>query len=456
MASGQNGGGDLRAMKARWDAAHDFDPRDPMVGLGRQELCGPVLERRTVLRLLAASGALTAAHLLPGLGATPARAQAAPGGTLRAGWSGVGELRTIDPAQINQVLLFQISSNVLSGLTHIDPKLVAQGDLAHDWEVNADGTEYTFNLREGVTFHNGDPFTADDVIFTWQRSRDPQKSIHSRVVENIKDIEKLGDNKVKIILGAPQASLLVKTLERSSGRAMTIVCKSALEKMGNSEYGLKAVGTGPFKVTEHQLGQGMTLERFEKYYDPERPKLDKVIIIPILDPEPFAAALESGDIQISGGNPIPPELIDRFKQNPDLVVSNVPGPGFQGVFMNPWRDPFKVADFSKPVDELKKEPGFMVRLAIAKAIDRDQFIRQGQFGYGVPAFGTINPAMGFYYDESIGDKSEQRTDIEAAKKLMADAGHPDGDGVPTLRMLCTPSTKRDCLVIANMLKQNLG
>ncbi len=124
--------------------------------------------------------------------------------------------------------------------------------------------------------------------------------------------------------------------------------------------------------------------------------------------------------------------------------------------MNPWREPFKVSDFSKPVEELKKEPGFMVRLAIAKAIDRDQFIQQGQFGYGVPAYGTINPAMGFYYDEAIADESEQRTDIEAAKKLLADAGHPNGEGIPPLRMLCTPSTKRDCLVIGNMLKQNLG
>ncbi len=104
MASGtrdRRSGGDLKAL---WDEAHDFDRRDPMVGLGRHDLAGPVLERRTVLRLLAASGALTATHLLPGLGAGVARAQGTPGGTLRAGWSGVGELRTIDPAQINQVL----------------------------------------------------------------------------------------------------------------------------------------------------------------------------------------------------------------------------------------------------------------------------------------------------------------------------------------------------------------
>ncbi|MEM9061589.1 MAG: ABC transporter substrate-binding protein [Pseudomonadota bacterium] len=445
---------DLRSfMKQSWDEANDFDPADPMAGLNRSDLAGPQLGRRTVLRLLAASGALTATHLLPG--AVP-QAQAATGGTLRAGWSGVGELRTIDPAQINQVLLFQISSNVLSGLTHINPALQAEGDLALDWEVNGDGTEYTFNLREGVTFHNGDAFTADDVIYTYQRSKDPEKSIHSRVVANIKDIEKLGEHKVKIILGAPQASLLVKTLERSSGRAMTIVSRGAIESMGLSEYGLKAVGTGPFKVTDHQLGQSMTLERNEAYWDPNRPGVDKVIITPIIDPEPFAAAMEAGDIHISGGNPIPPELVDRFESNPDLVTSIIPGPGFQGIFMNPWRDPMKVTDFSKPVEELKKEKGFMVRLAIAKAIDRELYIRQAHFGRATPAYGTINPAMGYYYDDAIAATSEQRFDAEAAQAMLAEAGFPGGEGFPELRILCTASTRRDCLVIKNILKKNLG
>ena len=437
-----------------WAEANDFDPADPMVGLHRHDMSGPVLPRRTVLRLLAASGALTAAHLMPGIGVMPARAAA--GGTLRAGWAGVGEFRTIDPAQINQVLLFQIASNVLSGLTHINPQLQAEGDLATDWQVDTSSTEYVFNLREGVTFHNGDPFTADDVIFTYERSRNPDNSIHSRVVANIAGIEKLGTHKVKISLKSPQASLLVKTLERSSGRAMTIVSRGALESMGTSDYGLRAVGTGPFRVTDHQMGQSMTLERFEDYYDPERPKLDKIVITPIIDPEPLAAAIEAGDIHIIGGNPVAPELVDRFESNPDLNVSTVPGPGFQGIFLNPWRDPMKVPDFSKPVEELKKEKGFMVRLAIAKAIDRDLYIKQAQFGRGTPAYGTINPAMGFYFDASLGATSEQAYDMEAARALLADAGFPNGDGFPTLKILCTPAARRDCLVIKNILKKNLG
>ncbi len=444
-----------RRIKAALDDATDFDPRDPMFGLSRDEMSGPQLSRRATLRLLAASGALTAAHLVPGLG-NRAMAQGAAGGTLTCGWAGVAEIQTLDPAQIGQVLQFQIMSNVLSGLMHIDSALVAQGDLAENWEVSADGKEYVFKLREGVTFHNGDAFSADDVLYTFERSSDPEKSIHSKVIANVASLEKLNDLEVKFTLKNPQASFLTKALERSSGRAMTIVSKGALESMGDAAYGLAPVGTGPFRVTEHQLGQGVVLEKFENYYDPERPKLDKVIIKPIDGAEPLAAAIEAGDIQYIGGNPIAAQLIDRFKSNGDLVVDVKPGPGFQSVWLNPWRDPMKVTDFNKPLDELKKEPGFMVRLALAKALDRDTYVQQARFGYAYPAYGTINPAMAFYYDEGIGETSEQAFDPEGAKQLLADAGFPGGDGFPELELVVRPSEKRDGLVIANIYKQVLG
>jgi peptide/nickel transport system substrate-binding protein len=434
--------------------AYDFDPRDPLFGLSRTALSGPRLDRRTTLRLLAAAGTLSAWHLTLGLGARPAAAQA--GGELSCGWAGVGEIRTLDPAQINQVLQFQVSSNVLSGLTHINAELVAEGDLAEDWTVSDDGTEYTFKLREGVTFHNGDPFTAEDVVFTYNRSKDPQQSIHAAVISNVKEVVAEDDHTVRIVLAAPQASLLTKSLERASGRAMTIVSRGALEELGEAQYGLTPVGTGPFRVTAHQLGQSVVLERFDGYYDPERPKLDKVTITPIIDAEPLAAAIEAGDIQLIGGNEIAPEIVDRFVENPDLVVSIVPGPGFQSVWMNPWREPFTVSDYNKPLEELMQEKGFKVRLAIAKALDRDLYIKQAQFGRGQPCYGSINPAMTMFFDASLGESSNQRFDLEEAKHLLAEAGYPDGEGIPPLRILHTPDQRREVQVIANILSTNLG
>ena len=437
------------------ETAYDFDPRDPLFGLSRAALSGPRLERRTVLRLMAAAGTLSIYQLLPGLGARPARA-AKRGGHLRAAWASVSEILTLDPARINEVLEFQITSNVLSGLTHINADLIAQPDLATDWTISDNGKVYTFNLREGVRFHNGDPFTADDVIFTYNRSKDPKKSIHSRVLGNVASVEKIDDHTVRIALKAPQASFLTKTLERASGRAMTIVSRGALAAMGPAQYGLTPVGTGPFKVTYHELGQGVVLERNDAYYDPERPVLDKVTITPIADPEPLAAAIEAGDVELLGANSPPAELIDRFEANSDLVVSSVPGPSFQSLWLNPWRDPFKVTDFNKPIDELMKEPGFKVRLAIAKALDRERYIKQAQFGRGVAAYGSINPAMGFYFDDKLGETSPQRFEPEVARKLLAEAGYPNGEGFPKLTLLTAPSARRESQVVADILRRNLN
>lgn len=440
--------------------AYDFDPKDPLFGLTQSQLSGPKLSRRSVLRLLAASGAtLPLGSLLAAAGVTlPAVAKAAAqtGGELVAGWAGAAEITTLDPAQMNQVLQFQITSNVLSGLTHINPELTAEGDLAVDWTVSDDGLEWTFHLREGVTWHNGDAFTADDVVFTYNRSKDPEQSIHSGNLVNVLDVVKVDDLTVRLILERPQASLLVKTLERASGRAMTIVNQRAIEELGLEQYGLTPVGTGPFMITEHPVGQGVTLERFANYYDPERPALDRVTIIPIPEPEPLAAAIETGDIQLIGGNPPAAELIDRFLANPDLVVSEITGPGFQAMFVNPWREPFVTTDFNKPLEELMQENGFRVRLALAKAFDREDFIQRALFGRGRPAFGTVNPAMGFFFDTAINDISEQRFDVEAARQLLSDAGFPDGEGFPTLQLLTTPAGRREGEVIAAMYQQNLN
>jgi ABC-type transport system substrate-binding protein len=451
---------DKALVQKEYKRAYDFDRKDPLFGLSKEEISGPKLSRRSFLRLTAASGAsLTLAQVMAAAGITlpmASRVFAQTGGELICGWSNIAEITTLDPAQINQVAQFQIASNVLSGLTHINPDLVAEGDLAVNWTVSDDGLEWIFNLREGVKWHNGDDFTADDVVYTYHRSNDPEQSIHSGNLVNVSSVEAVDVMTIKITLGRPQASFLVKTLERSSGRAMTIVNQRAIEEIGAANYGLMPVGTGPFMVTEHQLGQGVVLEKYAGYYDPERPLLDKITFIPIPEPESLAAAIETGDIHLIGGNGTPAQLIDRFLGNPELVVSQVPGPGFQAMFANPWREPMLVPDFNKSVEELMQANGFKVRLALAKAFDRDLVVERALFGLGRPAYGSVNPAMGFFFDTAINETSNQAFDLEAARKLLADAGFPDGDGFPTLKLLVSTGGQREGEVIVNMYKQNLN
>jgi ABC-type transport system substrate-binding protein len=116
----------------------------------------------------------------------------------------------------------------------------------------------------------------------------------------------------------------------------------------------------------------------------------------------------------------------------------------------------RVPDFNKPVSELMKEKGFKVRLAIAKALDRDRYLKKAQFGRGTPAYGSINPAMGYYFDKTLAKTSNQRFDPQEARRLLAEAGYPNGKGFPTLRLLTTPSGRREALVVANILKRNLN
>ena len=138
------------------------------------------------------------------------------------------------------------------------------------------------------------------------------------------------------------------------------------------------------------------------------------------------------------------------------MVDEKPAPGFQSLWMNPWHEHMKVTDFNKPLEELKKEKGFKVRLAIAKALDRDRYLKQAQFGRGTAAYGTINPAMGYYFDEGLAQNSEQSFDVEEARNLLAEAGYPNGEGYPTLNLITTPSARRESQVVAAILKRNLN
>jgi ABC-type transport system substrate-binding protein len=261
---------------------------------------------------------------------------------------------------------------------------------------------------------------------------------------------------VRFKLARPQASFLVKTTERASGRAMTIVNRRALDELGESQYALTPVGTGPFRVAEHNLGQAVRLAAFENYYDPARPKLERVNIRPIPEVEPLAAALEAGDIQIVGGNPVTAELIERFQANPDIEVHIAPRPGFYAIYLNPWRDPMRVQDFNKPLEELLKEPGFQVRAALARALDRDRYIEIGNFGFGDPSFGSINPALGFMYDPTIAERSKQRYQPESARELLAAAGFPDGEGMRALALTIIPDERRRGQVFADIMQRELG
>jgi ABC-type transport system substrate-binding protein len=426
----------------RW--AVDFDPKDPRLGLNWEDLSSDRITRRALLRLAIAAGAL--GYLSPLLRPLPVFAQGQPGGELKAAW-GVREFTNFDPALVNQVVQFQVTSNVLSGLTHIDAGLIPRADLAESWEVSSDGLTWTFRLRRNVRWHNGDRFNADDVLFTFNRTRDPATGHLSRSILNPVDrLEKMDDFTVRFHMSEPRASFLMKITERASGRALTIVNRRALQELGR-EYTRRPVGTGPFRITEHRLGERVVLEKFPDYHISGRPLLDKVTIFNIEETATLGSALESGQVDFLTGNvALPAEIVPRLRANRDIVLSTSDDPGFQAIFFNQRRDRReKIGKDRLPSDDPR------VRLAVAKAIDRQEFIQKALLGLGVPGYGPIPKAQKQYFRD-LSATSPQRFDLENARRLMREAGFPNGFAI---KMLTSPLARREGEILADILRRNI-
>lgn len=433
---------DARSLPEDLKWALDFDPRDPRLGLSWEDLSSDRITRRETLRLLIAAGAVQ--YLAPLLNPTPALAQGRPGGELTAAWD-VRDFTNLDPAFINMAVQFQVTSNILGGLTHIDASLIPRPDLAESWEVTPDGLTWTFRLRRGVRWHNGDRFTADDVLFTFHRTRDPATgSIHRSVLDPIERLEKLDDFTVRFHMKEPRASFLMKTTERSSGRALTIVNRRAIAELGRDGHNRRPVGTGPFRIVEHRFGERLSLEKFPDYYVSGRPMVDRVTIFNIEEPATQASAIEAGQVDFI--STVAEAMVPRLARNPDVILSKADDPGFQGIFFNLRRDKAeRIGRDRLPTDDLK------VRLAMAKGIDRDDLIKRALFGLGVPGYGPIPRAQKLYFRD-LAATSPQRYDLAEARRLLTEAGYPNGFKI---KMLVGTLWRRRGEVIADICKRNL-
>ena len=393
------------------------------------DLSGPVVDRRTTMKLLGAAGmtALAGCTGGGGDGSDPATSTgsdggdgevttekssggAKRGGRLQAGWF-TGSIDVLDPPYISVGQYFQVASNVFSGLVTLKEDLTIRGDLAKDWTVDNDGKRITFDLREGVTFHNGSEFTAEDVRYTIDRTISEEAPAASKL-STLKPVDDGGvnvkdDYTVELNFTEAMAPALVY-LTRGPGRAATIVCKDAIEEMGQKAYSRKPVGTGPFKVTEHQIGSKLTLDAYEDYFETDEngealPYLDGIDVKPIPEASTLVNALRSGDVDFA--NLVPLQNVDRIEEADDVEKLAAPGINWYGLAMNQRREPFS----SKKV-----------RMGIAKSIDNEQYIETAFFGNAIPAKGPINKATNWVYREDKPD--DQSYDPEAGKQLLKEAG----------------------------------
>ncbi len=315
-----------------------------------------------------------------------------------------------DPTNLDPIDTFLISwgavaSNFFDGLVQRNEDLQLEPGLATSWEFLDDETRIRFTLREGVTFHNGEPFNAAAVKFTFERllgeegEKGPQRSNYTA----ISSIEIVDDFTVDFVLSTPDPVLITKL----AGYGAMIVPPKYLEEVGEEAFDNKPVGTGPFKVVKYTPTVDLKLAKFDDYWGGEA-GVDDLTIRFISEPSTRVAELLSGGVDIA--QDIPVSSTSAIVDNEGIDLTAVQGPTV--VFLR---------------TNLKEgiTTDVRVRKAIAMAVDRQAIIDSILEGYASP-IASIQGAKSFGYDP---DLEPHPYDPAAAKALLAEAGVAPGSEV---------------------------
>jgi peptide/nickel transport system substrate-binding protein len=313
-----------------------------------------------------------------------------------------GDPQNWDPIDTFLLDWSTIATSVFEGLVDRNLDLELQPGLATEWEYLDDET-LQFKLREGVTFHNGEPFNAEAVKFTFDRllgeegAKGPQQANYT----SIDHVEIVDDYTVNFILKEKDPVLLTKL----AGYGAVIVPPKYIEEKGDEHFNTNPVGTGPFKMTEYKRDSKTVLEKNESYWKEEGAKLDKVTFRIIPEASTRLAELQTGEIDIM--KRVEVSQVKNIKDSSFLELQEV---GTPTVFSLR----FDVA--KEPLDDVK------VRQAINYAVDKQAIIDEILSGYGKP-ISTFQSELSFGNNP---DLEPYPFDQEKAKKLLAEAGVEEG------------------------------
>ena len=317
------------------------------------------------------------------------------GGTLVVGM--INDAYDFDPPTMVNMPALAILPHVYDNLLIRNPDDTMRPMLAESWEANADASQWTFNLRKGVKFSHGKEFKAEDVIFSVNRLFETESPLASVMVKPAAMIA-VDDHTVRLEFEKPNAVLLEALVKYHM-----LITPSDVDP---ARFVLEAFGTGPFTVGEHMVGERTVLKKNPDYWWKGHPYLDEVIIVYLDSPEARAESLKAGTIDIIFDLNIENSL--SLKAHPDTTVLQAPTAGYLNMA-------FRVD--TPPFDNLK------LRQAIQAATDRNAILQAAQFGMGGIAYDapvtTSNPHFN-------ADCKPPEYDIALAKKLLAEAGYPDG------------------------------
>ena len=342
-------------------------------------------------------------------------------GTLRATLN--ASLNQLFPAKatIGEEYIYNVL--VFSGLVGIDQNLKFYGDLAERWESSDDLKTWTFFLRKGVKFHHGKELDSNDVITTFKLIADPKTGssarTHMDLVETFEAVDKYTVRFKLKISYAGFAQLMVE-------RQMKIIPADRLDKLSTEPS-----GTGPFKFKSYTPGDKLELVKHTEYFEKGLPKLDGVVFRIMPENAARVAAIESGSVDLVWNLPL--ESIDKLKQNKNLTVDAVPTSTWDGIVMG---------NKTKPFDDVR------VRRAVLLALDKAQLAQFAVFGHGAPTHSPISPRHP-YFNKQLSLKP----DVAQAKKLLAEAGYPNGFPITLHVPVGRPTRERMAIAVQHMLKQ---
>jgi peptide/nickel transport system substrate-binding protein len=290
-----------------------------------------------------------------------------------------------------------VYANIFQGLTRFTSDGSVIPSLADSWEISPDGLIYTFKLHPGVTYHDGSAMDGEDVKFSLDRARaDDSTNAQKALFAQIADVTVADPMTVVVTLSAPDGNFL---FNMAWGDAVIVAPETAATNATNP------IGTGPFKFVNWVQGDRINLARNDAYWGPA-PALESATFRFISDPSAALAAVMAEDVDVFSGFPAP-ENLAQIAADPRFQVITGSSEGETILAMNNKMPPF---------DNIK------VREAVAHAIDRQAIIDGAMFGYGTPIgthFAPHNPA---YVDLT----AQSAFDPELSKKLLAEAGFPDG------------------------------
>ena len=301
-----------------------------------------------------------------------------------------------------------VTGSIFNGLVELDDNANPHPDLAEDWDVNDDSTQYTFHLAEGVRWHDGEPMTSADVKFTFENIL---LNYHSRTKGGLsgilESIDTPDDTTVVFNFTQPYAALLQR-LNSTEAPILPKHIYEGVDDVQTAEANLAPVGTGPFMLESYDIDNEITLVRNDGYFKEGLPYLDRVVFRVIPDQNTQVLALEEGEVdyiwRVPGGE------IERLGGHDAIALHNInsgPGGGFciPTLTFNSDREVFS---------------DLRVRQAIAHAVNREQLLAQVIFGQGRVATGPINSQMAFAYTDDV---TTYPYDVSRANALLDEAGY---------------------------------